>query len=390
MRRYCNKVLFIWPLTFICTVVLSWFATKIINKAILDNLTDSKSRYLNVYYNYHNAFRPEFNNVHEGFKDLVLIDVSVLTDGSGHERAAIARLLDTVVICNPASIGLDLLFPSSVEVSHEEDELLTQAVLRAKDKLVVAAGNYKLDGALVHSFFTQPTGVEYGTVNGQSFYGFEMSDQVNDSTTVEKFVVKLARKGGYLAPEEDLKDGIVDYKSRDCSRQIIRNLKSITKSRLEGKVVLIGEFTDSRDYVNLPFRIDGESRMAGSSILAYQLFSIMGPGRMIHRASQNTSFWVNLIAILILSFVFVVFSILENDWISMNPPRNIALTLLGLIVKMLVLFLAGWGWIAVCCGIITYHHVMIDALVFFIAEVLILDFVCKFWTMFYNYKYGEK
>lgn len=390
MRRYCNKVLFIWPLTFICTVILSWFATKFINNAILDNMTDSKSRYLNVYYNYHNAFQPGFNSVHDGFKDLVIIDASVLTDGSSHERAAIARLLDTVINCNPASIGLDLLFPSSIEVSKEEDMLLAQAVLRAKDKLVVAVGNYKLDSALVHSFFTLSTGVEYGTVNGQSFYGFEMSDRVNDSTTIEKFVVKLARKGGCLAPEEDLKDGIVDYRSRDCARQIIWNHELITKARLEGKVVLIGEFKDSRDYVNLPFRIDGESRMAGSSILAYQLFSIMGPGRMIHRASQSTSFWVNLIAILILSFVFVIFSILENDWISMNPPRNFALKLLGLIVKMLVLFLAGWGWIAVCCGIITYHHVMIDALVFFIAEVLILDFVCKVCTMYYNYRYGEK
>ena len=384
-----KKALFIWSLASVCTVILSWFATRFINKAILDNMTDGKSRYLNFYYNYHNAFRPELNGVHRGFEDLILIDASVLENGSGHERAAIARLIDTVVSCNPASIGLDLLFPKSVEISGEEDGLLTQAVLRAKDKLVVAARNYTLD-SLHHSFFTLPTGVEYGTVNGQSFYGFEMSDKINDSTIVEKFVVKLARKGGYLAPEEELKDGIVDYRSRDCARQIIKNRELLTKSRIEGKIVLIGEFDDSRDFVNLPFRIDGDSCMAGSSILAYQLSSIMGPGRMIHRASEKTSFWVNCIALLFLSAIVVLFSLLENEWIAMTPPKKIGLRFFGLLGKMLILFLAGWAWIAFCCCIISSRHVMIDALVFYVAEVLILDFVCKVFTMLYNYAFGKK
>lgn len=370
----------VWICTFILTLALS-LPFSWLPRLWVDRITDGKAAYLSIYYNYKNALTTDL--IPGGNSRIVLISTSDFCSGHEYSRSEIANLLDSVYKYDPSVIGVDLLFPESIETTSEEDRKLYDAVDRCKDRLVVAAWNYQGD-SLRHSFFTLPTGVDYGTVNSQSYYGLELADHVGaDGREVEKLVVKLARKSGTLVSEEELKEGIVNYTSRNFNANRIRSFQQLTPESIGGKVVLIGEFSDTRDIAQLPFLIQGVETLPGTMVAAYQLNSIMKPSRLIHHADIGSMLILNVLFLFFYSLFFVLLSIKENIWID-GGHRRWAWKLLAFMIKPVVLFVFFISCVYICGVLISSRQVMVDMTLFVIAQVLVIDWATKVSLMLFK------
>ena len=368
--------------TFALTGVISALITICLNDFWLSRITDNKAAYLSVYYNYVNALKPTEEELGPANESLVLVNSSVYSKGHEYGRAGIARLLDTLYSLRPAIIGLDLFFPESSEVSRDEDQMLQDAVSRCKDRLVVAAWNYQDDDSLRHSFFTIPAGVDYGTANSQSFYGFSKSDRYeNNEKEVDKLVVKMARKSGLLISDKELEGGIVNYSNKNLI--IYNSPEFLTEESIRDKVVLVGDFNETRDIAQLPFFIEGKTSLPGTKVAAYQLNSILSPGCMIRRAGLGRTIFWNLLFLLVYSAIFVYLSIWEDELIDDGKTKRADWLLL--LFKPIILILAFVVAISLCIWMVRTKQLMVDMTYFVVAEVLIIDFVCK-WQMMRNNK----
>lgn len=371
----------IWLASFLLTLVISGIITRALDEVWVNRLTDDKASFLSVYYNYYNASKPSQDWTDYGNQRIVLIGVSDFCPGHEYSRADIAKLLNTIYDLQPVVIGLDLFFPESFETSKEEDNALEEAILRCKDRLVVAAWNYHSGDSLRHSFFTTRTGVDFGTANSQSFYGLQLADIINDGFYVDRLVYKMAKKSGTLAPLDQLEDGIVNYTSKSFTRYYEND--KLTAENIYGKVVLVGDFEETRDIAQLPFYINGESSLPGTMIAAYQLNSIMSPSPVIHRASMEFSMFACICFFILYSLLFVFLSIRENSWVE-EKGKGVICRISLFITKPILLILFFVLCIVFSCEIVKWYQILIDMSWFVVAVFLILDPITKICMMLFK------
>lgn len=371
----------IWLASFLLTLAISAIITWTLDEAWINRLTDDKASFLSVYYNFQNSSKLSEEWTDCGNQQIVLIGVSDFCSGHEYSRADIAQLLNKIYELEPAVIGLDLFFPESVETTNEEDKVLEETILRCKDRLVVAAWNYHGGDSLRHSYFTTRTGVDYGTANSQSFYGLQLTDEIKDGTSVDRLVYKMAKKSGTLAPLDQLDNGIINY----TSKYFIRYDESdkLTVENIQDKVVLVGDFKETRDIAQLPFYINGESSLPGTMIAAYQLNSIMSPSPVIHRANKVFSILACICFFILYSLYFVFSSIRENSWVE-EEGKGVVCRIMKFILKPLLLIIVFGLCIVLSCEIVRWYQILIDMSWFVVASFLILDPITKICMMLFK------
>lgn len=312
-------------------------------------------KYFRHYYDFVN-YVPEGVPEFPAEEDIIIIDAH---DSSLGARDGIARLLDSLDAWEPRVVGLDVIFPRINESTRLEDSLLTDAVSRFSAPLVVAARRQGRD-SLEHSFFTLPAGLDYGTVNAQSFYSFSPRDSVRDFA-VDKMVVSLARKAGF--PGVSVR--IVNYTNRLFRR--INSWEQLSGPVVKGKIVLIGDCRDDKDRVDLPFKLEGKYVCSGVVINAYQLASLVHPERAFKPMPAGWSVFVCLLLIFVYSFFTCCMDKLKERsralkalFLVAGPFLVIGLEFLTLwvlvviikrenIVPNLALFMAALPFIGRCC-----------------------------------------
>lgn len=302
------------------------YAICAIGGVLLQKLAGEPYGYLKYYYDFVN-YLPKDGGGALPEKDIILIDTH---DSSLGSRLGIARLLDSLGRFEVKAVGLDAIFQLTHEFTDEGDESLQQAIAHFPHPLVVACRRRGPD-SLEHSFFIPTSKVDFGTTNAQSFYGFVPRDSMSNQT-VEKMVVGLARKAGYLIPEEL----IVNYSNRGF--QCVSSWDDIDASLVKGKIVLIGDDRDARDSFDLPFRIEGKFSMSGMRINAYQLASLIHPESSFRVVSSTASALASIGLILLYGlFISWWINLLRKD---MGKWPKIGLYLLEPVSVLLIEFLA--------------------------------------------------
>ncbi len=318
-------------------------------------------KYFRYYYDFVN-YVPEGVPEFPAEEEIIIIDAH---DSSLGTRDGIARLLDSLDAWGPRAVGLDVIFPRTNESTRREDSLLTDAVRRFSAPLVVAARRQDRD-SLEHSFFTRPAKLKYGTVNAQSFYSFSPCDSVK-GCAVPKMVVLLAREAcprdKSISRDETVQ--IVNYTNRLLRR--IDRWEQLSRSVVNGKIILIGDCRDDKDRVDLPFKLEGGYVCSGVVVNAYQLASLIHPERAFRPMPVGLSVFICFLLILAYSFFTCCMDrfkgrsrALKALFLMAGPFLVIGLeflTLWGLviiiklknIVPNLALFMAALPFIGRCC-----------------------------------------
>lgn len=367
----------VWLCTWILALLLSWACVRFLGRPLIDRLTHDDAEYLSSYYNYVNT---DTGGWEREDNPVTLIDISRNRMDS---REGIAAVLRKVIELEPLAIGLDVICPADQEHTQAENQALREAVEACGDKLVVAARIHA--DTLQHSFFTLGSGVRYGTVNGQNIFRFNWQDRVNDTLTVDRLVVAMARTAGYPIDTLALESCQVNY--RTCHFLKASSLEDIISSRIRDRVVLIGDFDNQADQVDLPFRIGGEFLLPGILLNAYHLMAVLQPDKMFRPLAKGWTLFLNAFLLLLFSGIFVLLSDKENR--DLDAPGNMPGYVAFLLLKIVLIFLCATGAILACCLLIKHQSVVTDAAVFVVAEVLLLDFCYKFVKGFYNHRHPK-
>ena len=355
--------------TFFLKIVLGALIASLISVAIVflfkgylsKRFAGDPYKYFRYYYDFVN-YVPEGVPEFPAEEEIIIIDAH---DSSLGTRDGIARLLDSLDAWGPRAVGLDVIFPRTNESTRQEDSLLTDAVRRFSAPLVVAARRQDRD-SLEHSFFTRPAKLKYGTVNAQSFYSFSPCDSVK-GCAVPKMVVLLAREAcprdKSVSRDETVQ--IVNYTNRLFRR--IDRWEQLSRSVVNGKIILIGDCRDDKDRVDLPFKLEGSYICSGVVVNAYQLASLVHPERSFRPMPVGLSVFICFLLILAYSFFTCCMDrfkgrsrALKALFLLAGPFLVIGLeflTLWGLviiiklknIVPNLALFMAALPFIGRCC-----------------------------------------
>ena len=377
MKPACNfgiKLLGGALLSAISGLAIAWLSGLFLKK-----LTGEPFEYLRYYYDYVN-YVPESGAKADPVDEIVIIDTHDSAFGS---REGFARLMDSLAVLSPKAVGIDQMFPLTDESTETVDSALQEAVARFPHPLVTACRHHGPD-SLEHSFYTVPAGVDYGIVNAQSFYRFSPADSVLGQS-VERLVVKLARKAGYAVADTP----VVNYTNRSFRR--LTTWDNVNAFTVNDKIVLIGDADDPKDEFDVPFRIDGQHTASGVVLNAYQLLSLIQPGTTFRAFSRWKTIALNAALILLYCALLVVLSnwkekVSKNALIS-NACKSWKKT--GIILlEPLFIFLAELIALLVMVGFIKSHH-QVPNLSVFMAAVPFAGYSCliaKEWADYFRDK----
>ena len=367
----CKEILTVSICSLLLAFLLACLCSTLTGVVIPERLIPDEAKYLDFYYNYVNV---DENSGNEVKAPILLIDAHDTKIGSAK---GMSQLLPRIYEMGPKAIGLDIIYSDDIEHNKEDLAALKDAFQFCAPKLVMAARS--LSDTLQHSFCTKECGLDYGTVNGQSFYSLHIYDQVNDSLKVDKFVVRLARKAGVQIDTSLINSRMINYTSMSFRK--IASLNDITPDRVRDKIVLIGDFENKADLVNLPFKVNGKFVIPGIIVNAYQLNALVYPDSMFKKAPL----WKVLLFNMIFLFVFTALSYALSEFenkimdVSSIPRRcwSFIWRLIILMFKPLFMFALLVGIVATCGWWLGSFREFISIVIFAIAEVFLLDSAYK-------------
>lgn len=293
--------------------------------------------------------------------DIVIVNID------NCNRNAIADVLTSVASCNPAVVGLDVMFSDP----REGDEYLLAAIAECPDLIlpvgVKATGDDRFelsDTTFFHSSVKEwpmgvtnlPTKYERGTVR-EFVSEFTLSD---DGGKIPSFAVAIAKKYSPEAVERLSKRGrtteLINYPSLDyrvfSPEEVADNAKS-----LNGKIVLIGAMTEQPDLHPTPIH----SQLPGVGIHARAISTILS-GKYITRVS----FVINWLIAFFLCMTVVM------AYISITGRTK------SLIMRLLQL---GLLYLIIVCGYICYiEYAMILDLSYALLMITFGLFACDIWV----------
>lgn len=360
-----NKFIFQWIGTAILSFLLALLLVWSVPAVFLKQKAGNPNSWLHYYYNYKNAVTSKESPIEAANPAIVIIDAH---DASMGSRNAIGALIERVDSLRPLAIGMDIIYAERTADSPALDEAITRAFESCSSPLVVAARaeDAVVSDTLEHSFFTKPAGLEYGTINAGDIYRFEPYDVVAGDT-IPKMVYLLAKESGLMC-SGNISGRVVNYNSRKI--RVLNSLDQLTPETVSGRIVLIGDTRDKRDFVDLPFRIEGTSRTSGVVLNAYMLASLIEPDNSFHRIGFGYSLLLSLLLILIFS---AGFTYLSNLLLAVFKPENVnnnwrfAFSTLYLIVRPFLLVLLEFCAVAIAFLYLDWFHKIPDLWVFMVA-----------------------
>lgn len=234
-----------------------------------------------------------------------------------NSRDSIAAIIERLESYSPAAIGCDIIFSESSGIDSLHDARLKRAV-EGNERIVVAQRPV-LDGlgnlcSVEESIFENATN---GDVTVYSD-GSHARETVIDGRKFVNFASLVAEKaiGEIKYPSREF---AVNYTNRYFP---VMGIDEITPADVEGKIVLLGDTEDLRDYIDLDFAVTDHryasmmataQRVPGVFMHAYTIYSIVNDDWVIMVPK-----WISLLFGFIASFFL---SLLGKVWISKGIPR---------------------------------------------------------------------
>ncbi|MBQ9639603.1 MAG: CHASE2 domain-containing protein [Bacteroidales bacterium] len=256
-----------------------------------------------------------WNRAHEdgAETDVVLVDIA-----NCRSREEVALVVDSVSAHGPRVLGVDVIFPPLASADPSADQSLRLALGRVPRLVVACNAVPMLDGSVLmeRSFFVDSlfradsTRVE-GAANMRLgvVRDYETFSPEAGMPTFAAEVVRSA--GGKLPSADDVR--LIDFGG--CSVLTWCVGEEFDMNALSGRIVLMGDMQDLRDWHSVPATVGGESRMPGLSIHAAIVGALMRQEGFA-RMPQALSVWLQVC--LLLAFCFFLFALPQtlDNWVS--------------------------------------------------------------------------
>ncbi len=284
--------------------------------------------------------------------DVVIVDLAGYSS-----RMEIAQVVNSINKCSPKAVAVDIIFPQIVSSASSEDSLLVDT-FRSCPNLVLAQRLIK--GKDTYSYMER------------SFFADKV-ECIEAEVSFENGIVRSipAANNGYpsivsviadILGRRKVRNGeLINYSYLNVPKFDIKKISS-SKDFLTGKVIILGDGSDLRDYHDTPVLFDGVTRTSGLNIIAYSL-NTLNPKMGFTTASN----WVEMLIGIILTYLFCAFlaspihRMGEYKDFYMDGARIV--TLVMLLIVSYVLFwvfhiyvylgywLVGWGLSGLATGV---------------------------------------
>lgn len=248
---------------------------------------------------------------------VIIVDI-----GGCNSRAEIATVLNRIAAAQPASVGLDIIFPKASSVLPEEDDSLILAISRLPN-LVIASNESQ--GTDEHSFFSE------GFVEGNVATDYDMVRSFHSSEG--SFVGELLRFQGFPELMEET-ERMIDFDK--VQTYVYEHDSEIPSREVAGSLVLVGDRRDLRDYHRVPVSVNGKLRLSGVELHAQELYTVL-EGQRFRECGLG---WTVMLCVL-LTYLFCVLVVCPVY--DAKKDFNSLRCFLGLLILILLLtFLEYW------------------------------------------------
>ncbi len=269
--------------------------------------------------------------------DVVLFDIS-----NCYDRAEIADGIQRLYDCGAKVIALDVIFGPNGRDTIANDSL-QRTIARCKNVIAACRMVPNYDTFVKEeSYFVKETGCVEACVNveNETVRTFSRTLQFGDTTlsTYVHEIIKMAYPDIYEKWEERPNNTeLINYKQTLFNK--IHIYDPLFPEEVEGKIFLMGDFADLRDFHEIPVKIDGSRRICGTTIHGYSISTLTKEGRLIDNMSDRDA----LILGLIISFIFCVIYVMINE--IYNDYSGFLSTSTQIIVMMSLVFISGYFFI---------------------------------------------
>ena len=217
--------------------------------------------------------------------DILLFDIA-----GCNSRAAIAGKIDEITKLGPKVIGMDVIYGDNSTTSQADNDSLVRVVSRCP-QLVTALRIVESNGQtdVEHSFYTKLTQVDEASINVEDGVVRDFVRELNiGGVKKQSFVDRIVQKADSAAYARLTARGNneerINFKALEFM-QLGMN-EELFPEDVAGKIVLIGDFQDLRDFHNVPTTIGASQRIAGTKIHAYAISTLLHPERTLDKMSD--------------------------------------------------------------------------------------------------------
>lgn len=236
-------------------------------------------------------------------------DILLFSIAGCNSRAEIAGKLQQITDLKPRVVGMDVIFGENSTTGKEVDDSLLHVVARCPQ--LVTAKRITQHGeevAVEHSFYTKLGNVDEACINIEdgivrNFVRELDVNNVKSQSFVDRIVERAYPDVFAKLEERGQNEERINYTPVEFLQLGMQD--ELFPEDVEGKVVLIGDFEDLRDFHNIPTSIGGASRIPGTKIHAYAITTLT-KGRMIDKMGTTGGWILGLIISYIFSIVACV------------------------------------------------------------------------------------
>ena len=310
-------------------------------------------------------------------------DILVIDIGDIQTRSGIAELIEKVVKCRPAVIGLDVFMKANPDMRNEADSLVLKAITNADCPVVSPCIYDETTEEWQYPFYHDLL----DTVNFR--YASPVAFDVNEDYTgvdprspCRASALELAETFSSISgcKLEKWKHRAINYRNKEFFP--LNGLDPMDSELIAGKIVLLGDCRSFNDIRTLPFKIMGNNRLPSVVNIAYTVNSLLssreyclkhdyGFMRSIYnRPFRICTFPINFVLSYLLCFIFslLVFSI--NGFVpdGKRSSKVIWLTI-SFIVEVGVKFIL----ILLCINLLTAYFLIVPNILLYVTALLFID-----------------
>ena len=261
--------------------------------------------------------------------DIVIVDIQ-----DCDSREEIADIVNRINQAGPQALVVDIIFSNYASASSREDSVLT-AAFRQTENLILAQRNvYGEDGwQTERSFFADEFTCREGDVGFSPgmVRSFERSINV-DGKDVPTFVSLIANECGLEVPSGKL---LINYCPVTTITLSADNVGC--EELLKGRVVIIGDLNDRRDYHNIPVLMDGQTRTSGIKIIAQEYYTLLP-----HNRFYTSPEWVSIIFGILMTYLFCTF--IASPMSRKKRFNGLWIKIWQVVVLIVLLILTYWSF----------------------------------------------
>ncbi len=279
-------------------VVLSWSICAFLPR-VLPYFDINEGEYLIEYHAWKNRSAISGDIV----DSVVLINTQEISGAMA--RRDMADLIEALCEANPRVVGVDIRFP---EREDEYNGRLRDVLLNNNGRIVVSQALY--NDEIRGSFFDDEESLIFGLSNLPPYTRYAPTIGEDSLKLFSYQVAKMA----YPEREWDFSRFVVNYESVEFmhfpASSVLEADLETRRSFYEGKIVLLGDFDNEKDFHHTPFNIGGKEWTIGVKLHAYPIYSLCDSERAFKKMRPFWDFFWCLVLTIILSMIFTYTALL--------------------------------------------------------------------------------